>query len=66
MTREQGRGKREEVLGNFTFRYIFRFFRFTYLNLVLKTMKRFIYMGYGVNKLIFGITGTEEPNLLNF
>jgi len=42
------------------------FFPFTYLNLVLKTMKRFIYMGYGVNKLIFGITGTEEPNLLNF
>ncbi|BAZ86268.1 hypothetical protein NIES806_24790 [Dolichospermum compactum NIES-806] len=24
-------------------------------------MKPFIYMGYGVNKLIFGITGTEEP-----
>ena len=27
-------------------------------------MKPFIYMGYGVNKLIFGITGTEEPLLL--
>ena len=27
-------------------------------------MKPFIYMGYGVNKLIFGITGTEEPNIL--
>ena len=27
-------------------------------------MKPFIYMGYGVNKLIFGITGTEEPKLL--
>jgi hypothetical protein len=24
-------------------------------------MKPFIYMGYGVNKPIFGITGTEEP-----
>jgi hypothetical protein len=24
-------------------------------------MKPFIYMGYAVNKLIFGITGTEEP-----
>ena len=27
-------------------------------------MKPFIYMGYGVNKLIFGITGTEEPYLI--
>jgi hypothetical protein len=26
-------------------------------------MKPFIYMGYAVNKLIFGITGTEEPIL---
>jgi hypothetical protein len=26
MTREQGTGNREEVLGDFTFRYIFRFF----------------------------------------
>ncbi|MEY3334630.1 MAG: hypothetical protein RLZZ176_2933, partial [Cyanobacteriota bacterium] len=25
----------------------------------------FIYMGYGVNKLIFGITGTEEPEFFN-
>ena len=25
------------------------------------TTKPFIYKGYGVNKLIFGITGTEEP-----
>jgi hypothetical protein len=31
-------------------------------NLVSKTIKSFIYMGCGVNKLIFGITGTEEPN----
>jgi len=30
-------------------------------NLVSKTIKSFIYMGCGVNKLIFGITGTEEP-----
>jgi len=29
--------------------------------LVSKTIKSFIYMGCGVNKLIFGITGTEEP-----
>ena len=29
-------------------------------------MKPFIYMGYGVNKLIFGITGTEEPYLFLF
>ncbi|MFN6000933.1 MAG: hypothetical protein ACK471_06070 [Dolichospermum sp.] len=35
MTREQGTGNREEVLGNFTFSYIFRFFTFTYLYLVL-------------------------------
>ena len=27
-------------------------------------MKPFIYMGYGINKLIFGITGTEEPKIL--
>ncbi|MEY3334887.1 MAG: hypothetical protein RLZZ176_3190 [Cyanobacteriota bacterium] len=27
-------------------------------------MKPFIYMGYGVNKLIFGIIGTEEPEKL--
>ncbi|BAZ84730.1 hypothetical protein NIES806_09220 [Dolichospermum compactum NIES-806] len=27
-------------------------------------MKPFIYMGDGVNKLIFGITGTEEPQYL--
>jgi hypothetical protein len=33
-------------------------------NLVSKTIKSFIYMGCGVNKLIFGITGTEEP--INF
>ncbi|MFO5473153.1 MAG: hypothetical protein ACLBM2_04425 [Dolichospermum sp.] len=26
MTREQGTGNREEVLGNFTFRYLCRFF----------------------------------------
>ena len=26
-------------------------------------MKPFIYMGYGVNKPIFGITGTEEPKV---
>jgi hypothetical protein len=26
-------------------------------------MKPFIGMGYGLNKLIFGITGTEEPKL---
>ena len=31
MTREQGTGNREEVLGNFTFRYLCRFFSFTYL-----------------------------------
>ncbi|MEY2911127.1 MAG: hypothetical protein RLZZ184_436 [Cyanobacteriota bacterium] len=24
-------------------------------------MKPYIYMGYRVNKLIFGITGTEKP-----
>jgi len=29
--------------------------------LASNTMKPFIYMGYGVNKPIFGITGTEEP-----
>lgn len=29
-----------------------------------KTMKPFVYMGYGENKLIFGITGTEEPFIL--
>ena len=28
-------------------------------------MKPLIYMGYGVNKLIFGITGTEEPKLVS-
>ena len=28
-------------------------------------MKPFIYMGYGVNKPIFGITGTEEPKLFD-
>jgi hypothetical protein len=28
-------------------------------------MKPFIYMGYGVNKLIFGRTGTEEPLFLS-
>jgi len=33
-------------------------------NLVSKTIKSFIYMGCGVNKLIFGITGTEEPNVI--
>jgi hypothetical protein len=33
--------------------------------LVSKTIKSFIYMGCGVNKLIFGITGTEEPQLLS-
>jgi hypothetical protein len=27
-------------------------------------MKPFIYMGYGINKLIFGITGTEEPKFI--
>jgi hypothetical protein len=32
--------------------------------LVSKTIKSFIYMGCGVNKLIFGITGTEEPGKL--
>jgi hypothetical protein len=32
--------------------------------LVSKTIKSFIYMGCGVNKLIFGITGTEEPEFL--
>ncbi|MDB9522117.1 hypothetical protein PN480_09155 [Dolichospermum circinale CS-1225] len=26
MTREQGTGNREEVLDNFTFRYLYRFF----------------------------------------
>ncbi|MDB9523057.1 hypothetical protein PN480_14045 [Dolichospermum circinale CS-1225] len=31
MTREQGTGNREEVLGNFTFRYLCWFFPFTYL-----------------------------------
>jgi hypothetical protein len=34
--------------------------------LVSKTIKSFIYMGCGVNKLIFGITGTEEPRFSNF
>jgi hypothetical protein len=34
-------------------------------NLVSKTIKFFIYMGCGVNKLIFGITGTEEPLVLS-
>ncbi|WP_242032222.1 DNA methyltransferase [Aphanizomenon flos-aquae] len=34
-------------------------------NLVSKTIKSFIYMGCGVNKLIFGITGTEEPFVLD-
>ncbi|MFN5954817.1 MAG: hypothetical protein ACK6A9_12820 [Dolichospermum sp.] len=29
--REQGTGNREEILGNFTFRYLCRFFPFTYL-----------------------------------
>jgi hypothetical protein len=29
--REQGTGNREEVLDNFTFRYLCRFFPFTYL-----------------------------------
>ncbi|WP_242032230.1 HEPN domain-containing protein [Aphanizomenon flos-aquae] len=33
-------------------------------NLVSKTIKSFIYMGCGVNKLIFGITGTEEPKFV--
>ena len=28
-------------------------------------MKPFIGMGYGLNKLIFGITGTEEPKVLS-
>jgi hypothetical protein len=28
-------------------------------------MKPFIGMGYGLNKLIFGITGTEEPTFIN-
>jgi hypothetical protein len=28
-------------------------------------MKPFIGMGYGLNKLIFGITGTEEPFFFN-
>jgi hypothetical protein len=32
--------------------------------LVLKTIKPFIYMGYEVNKLIFGITGMEEPKVM--
>jgi len=34
------------------------------INLASKTMKPFVYMGYGGNKLIFGITGTEEPFIL--
>jgi len=34
-------------------------------NLVSKTIKSFIYMGCGVNKLIFGITGTEEPYFIS-
>ncbi|MFM6218176.1 MAG: hypothetical protein ACKPCL_16490 [Dolichospermum sp.] len=34
MTREQGTGNREQVLGNFTFRYLCRFFPFTYLNYI--------------------------------
>jgi hypothetical protein len=29
----------------------------------LKTIKPFIYKGSGVNKLISGITNTEEPSL---
>jgi len=33
MTREQGTGNRKEILGNFTFRYLCRFFPFTYLNI---------------------------------
>jgi hypothetical protein len=32
--------------------------------LASKAMKPFIYMGYGVNNLMFGITGTEEPKIL--
>ncbi|MDB9486375.1 hypothetical protein PN480_06455 [Dolichospermum circinale CS-1225] len=38
MTREQGTGNREEVLGNFTFRYLCQFF-FGYL-VVLTVLPR--------------------------
>ncbi|MFO5475603.1 MAG: hypothetical protein ACLBM2_17185 [Dolichospermum sp.] len=35
MTREQGTGNREQVLGNFTFRYLCRFFSVYLLNSIL-------------------------------
>ncbi|MDB9467883.1 hypothetical protein PN491_15045 [Dolichospermum circinale CS-539/09] len=34
MTREQGTGNREQVLGNFTFRYLCRFFSIHLLSFV--------------------------------
>ena len=41
MTREQGTGNREEVLGNFTFRYLCRFFSVHLLNLsFIDTIKK--------------------------
>jgi len=35
MTREQGTGNREEVFGNFTFRYLCRFFSVHLLNIII-------------------------------
>ncbi|WP_271827209.1 hypothetical protein [Dolichospermum circinale] len=35
MNREQGTGNREEVLGNFSFRYLCRFFPFTYFTRII-------------------------------
>ncbi|BAZ30151.1 hypothetical protein NIES4074_26070 [Cylindrospermum sp. NIES-4074] len=35
-----------------------------HINLASKTIKPFIYKGFGVNKLIFGITRTEKPYIL--
>ncbi|MFM5910022.1 MAG: hypothetical protein ACKOPJ_05565 [Dolichospermum sp.] len=36
MTREQGTGSRKEVLGNFTFRYLCRFFSVYLINYFTK------------------------------
>jgi hypothetical protein len=53
MTREQGTGNREEDLGNFTFRYLCRFFSITYL--------------YQVYLLFYiGVEGHEKLKSQNF
>ncbi|MCE2720479.1 MAG: hypothetical protein ACK57R_05515 [Dolichospermum sp.] len=51
MTREQGTGNREEVLGNFTFSYIFRFF---YVHLLIFSIN------YKLSRKNF--YGTDHPN----